>query len=239
MPTGTVGAPRSRAQDTVTGVPGQLALVGGDEWRPECTFDADLLEASGGDEVLLVPTAAAYEQPEQLIAAGVEHFTNLGAKPEVLRVMTRHDASNSDYAEAIRASRFVYFAGGSPMHFVSVLKASPVFDALAEAWNGGAVVAASDGAARAMCDPMVDPRGGAFTIGLGLVRNVGFVPHRDTWSEDRARRTRLLAPADLPLVAVDSASAIVRNGDGSWRLVGGGQAEVYVGNEPADLTVLP
>jgi cyanophycinase len=39
---------------------GLLALVGGFEWTEGCTFDATLLKASGGKDVLVLPTAAAY-----------------------------------------------------------------------------------------------------------------------------------------------------------------------------------
>ena len=46
---------------------GPLALVGGDEWHPGCEFDAELLAASGGDDVLVLPTAAAYEHPEKAV----------------------------------------------------------------------------------------------------------------------------------------------------------------------------
>jgi len=39
---------------------GVLALVGGNEWQDKCTFDRVLLEASGGNEVVVLPTADAY-----------------------------------------------------------------------------------------------------------------------------------------------------------------------------------
>ena len=57
---------------------GPLALVGGGEFREGCTFDAGLLEASGASEVLIVPTAAAYEHPQRLVTLGTSWFDQLG-----------------------------------------------------------------------------------------------------------------------------------------------------------------
>ena len=40
---------------------------------------------------------------------------------------------------------------------------------------------------------MVDPRGGALTLGLGLLTQVAVIPHHDSWSEDKAKRTLKIA----------------------------------------------
>ena len=61
-----------------TGRCGPLALVGGGEWSDGCDFDAELLAASGGDEVLVLPTAAAYEHPEKAVATAEAWFAELG-----------------------------------------------------------------------------------------------------------------------------------------------------------------
>ena len=58
--------------------PGILALVGGGEWSEGCSFDAELLAASGSDEVLVLPTAAAYEHPERLVVEAGEWFARWG-----------------------------------------------------------------------------------------------------------------------------------------------------------------
>ena len=71
---------------------GTLALVGGAEWTEGCDFDAELLEASGGRSVLIVPTAAAYENPSHVGRPGREWFEGLGASVDVLEVYRRADA---------------------------------------------------------------------------------------------------------------------------------------------------
>ena len=60
---------------------------------------------------------------------------------------------------------------------------------LTEAWDDGAVLAGSSAGAMVLCDPMVDPRGGAFTLGLGLLANLAVIPAHNRWSEDAAHRT--------------------------------------------------
>ena len=65
--------------------------------------------------------------------------------------------------------------------------------------QNGAVVAGSSAGAMVLGDPMVDPRGGAYTLGLGLVEQLAVVPHHDTWPLERAHRTMQLAPRGVPI----------------------------------------
>jgi cyanophycinase len=218
---------------------GALALVGGNEWQEKCSFDRGLLEASGGTEVLVLPTAAAYEHPQRAVENAQRWFEGLGGSVRGVDVLRRHDAEDDGNAEAVRSSSFVYLSGGSPMHLRSVLKDSPVWDALVDAWNNGAVLAGSSAGAMVLCDPMVDPRGGAFTLGLGLVEQVALIPHHEEWDEDQARRTIELAPAGLPVVGIDTQTALIRDPDGSWRTEGAGRVVVFVDKKEADLGVLP
>jgi cyanophycinase len=218
---------------------GHLALVGGGEFAEGCSFDAALLEASGGDTVLIVPTGAAYEHPQRLVEAAVGWFDRLGAKAVGLELLARPDASDPAVVDALAASRFTYLVGGSPLHLRSVLKDSPAWDALVAAWEGGGVLAGSSAGAMVLCDPMVDPRGGAFTLGLGLVPGVSVIPAHDHWSEDAAHRTRKMSPPQLVLAGIDERTALVRDPHGTWSAEGAGEVVVFVGGAPADLTALP
>ena len=212
--------------------PGILAMVGGGEWQEGCDFDADLLAASGTEHVLVLPTAAAYEHPERLVARAGEWFAPLGGQVEGLMVLSRADAENDGAADIMRRARFVYVAGSSPMHIRSVLKKSAVWEALVAAWRGGAVVVGSSGAAMALTDPMVDARGGGLTIGLGLIDGVAVVPHFGDAAEDgsgqKMHRSVLLAPRDTPVVGIPERTALIRDPDGSWRSAGAGSVAVFL-----------
>jgi cyanophycinase len=218
---------------------GTLALVGGMEWSDGCSFDRELLDASGGAEVLVLPTAAAYEHPERAVANAEGWFASLGGSARGLMVLARPDAEDAANAGEVEKAKFVYLCGGSPLHLRSVLKDSAVWSALLAAWDNGAVIAGSSAGAMVLCDPMVDPRGGAFTLGLGLVEQLAVIPHHNTWSPDKEHRTLLLAAKGLPIVGIDEATALIRAADGAWRATGAGDVEVFLDGKQAGLEALP
>jgi cyanophycinase len=220
-------------------MPGPLALVGGDPFLSDTDAELEVVAAAGASEVLVLPTGAAYEHPGRFVDAAVERYAAAGLTARGLDVLRRPDAVDEANAEAVRAAGAIYLAGPSSMHLVSVLKHTPVWDAIVAAWQGGAALLASGAGAMAACDPMIDPRGGAFTVGLGLLSGVTVIPRFDTWSEDTVHRTRTLSPATLVIVGVASGSALVRDPDGAWRGVGPTEPRVFVGGEPADLAAIP
>ena len=219
-------------------MPGPLALIGGSEWRTGCDFDRDLLALSGGSEVLVLPTAAAYEHPDRAIEAAARWFDDLGGRVRPLRVLTRRDAVDEANVAPIADAAFIYLSGGSPMHLRSVLKDSPVWDALVASWQRGAVLAGSGSGAMVLCDPMVDPRGGALTLGLGLIEQLAVIPHHDTWSEDKAKRTLRIAPDGLPIAGIDARTALLRSTAGEWSVAGAGSVIVYLDGNEAGLSAL-
>jgi cyanophycinase len=213
-------------------------LVGGAEWSDGCGFDQGLWEASGRSEVLVLPTAAAYEHPERAVETASKWFSGFGAPARGLMLLNRRDAQDPEMARQLRDARFLYLSGGSPMHLRSVLKDSDAWKAIVDAWRDGAVVAGSSAGAMVLCDPMVDPRGGALTLGLGLINHLAVLPHYDTWSPEKAHRTVQLATGHLRIAAIDERTALIRDPAGSWRTEGAGDVTVYVDGSPAGLQVL-
>lgn len=206
---------------------GPLALVGGGEWTAGCTFDSELLTAVAANEVLVLPTGSAYENPDLLVDQAKTWFAGLGGTARGLGVLTRRDAYLPELVEEVRSARFIYLAGSSPMHLRSVLKDTPLFDGIVSAWLAGAALAGTAAGADVLCDPMVDTRGGAFTVGLGVVEGVSVIPRFEQWSPDKVHRTVTLAPAGLFVVGIDSSTALLRASDGTWRAEGAGNVVVY------------
>ncbi len=217
---------------------GPLVLVGGEEWQEGCAFDAELLASSGGDEVVVLAAAAAYQRPAKVVDRARSWFESLGGSVISPEVVTRRDALDVDNVEVVRSARFVYLSDGSPMHLRSVLKDTPLFDAMIQAWEEGAVLAGAGAGGDVLCDPMVDPRGGAYTVGLGVVPGLAFIPRFDTWSREKVHRTVELAPPGTQVVGVPLRTAAIRDPGGGWRSAGVGEVSVWVDHRPAALTDL-
>lgn len=220
---------------------GWLGLVGGHEWTEGCRpIDELLIKESGAKEVLVVATAAAYEMPQKTVDAATDYFTPLGVKVKSAGVLSRSDAADKAAVKAVKAAKLVYFGDGSPLHLRAVFTNSPWWEALAAAWSAGEVAVAGTGAgAMALGDPMVDPRGGAFTLGLGLLPSMAAMTKTHEWHDETRRRTIQLATKGVPLVAVDDATAVLRSPKGEWSVVGVGAATVYLDGAESDLSRLP
>jgi cyanophycinase len=172
---------------------------------------------AGADRVVVLPTADAFEQPAALVSAAMTWAERLAIDVDALMVLQRHDAEDEGAAEVVRTARAVYLVGDSSMHLRSALKETAVYAAIGELFASGGLVVAVGESAAALCDPMFDQRGGAFTLGLGLVRGVAVIPDAEMWSEER--RSRTLSLADTPVVELPTGSALLHR-DGGWELVG-------------------
>ena len=214
-----VAEPRVRgvARHTLAGMSGFIALQGGGPCSANDELDARLLQQVGATGVVVLPTADAFERPEKLVASAMNWGDRLGVDVEALMVLRRGEAMELGPANLVRGARAVYLVGDQPLHLRSVLKDTPLFDALKEVLADGGLVVGTGGSADALCDPMVDPRGGAFTLGLGLVPNLAVVTEAENWSPERLHRTRKLA--NTTFAVLRTGDSLVRGPQG-WELVG-------------------
>jgi cyanophycinase len=207
---------------------GTLALLGGGEWQPGCRpIDEQLLEASGTKEVVVLPTASAYERPDKAVERATAWFEQLGAIVRPVMVLNRRDAEDDANVKAVKGAPFVYLSDGSPLHLRSVLKESSLLAVLVAGYRNGGVLAASGAGATVLGDPMVDPRGGAYTVGLGVVSNLAVFPYHGTAAEHLRQRSIELLADHAVLVGIDEHTALVRPPDAPWHAVGAGDVTVY------------
>jgi cyanophycinase len=197
-----------------------------------------LIQATKATEVLVIPAAAAYEHPERVVDQATSWFAELGVATNPLDLLTRADAENQAVIRAISDAKFIYVSDGSPLHLRSVLKDSLAWSAIVSAWRGGAAIACSSAAATVFGDPMVDPRGGTFTLGLGIVRGLAVVPEWERWTGDRARRMNHLTPSNVAVAEIEERTALIRWGDGTWRTEGFGRVTLTRNHEDLQLEEL-
>jgi cyanophycinase len=190
-----------------------LALHGGAGWLADHATAREVLGTA--QRLVVVPTAAAFEEPEEAVASAVAWFEPLGLTVTASRILTRHDANEPARVAEIAAADALLFTGGQPLHLRSVLTESAAWSTIVAAFANGVPIIAEGAAASAFGDPMLDPRGGAFTIGLGLVTGMAVLPESDTWSSDRRTRTMRLA-GNARLALVPSATTLVRSPTGEW-----------------------
>lgn len=215
--------------------PGALALFGGVAWAHSGGIAAELIK-SADSELVVVPTAAAYEGPAAAVAKLADELASTGASVRPLMVLTRRDAGMTEHAEVLRAARLICLVGGSPLHLMSVMKDSAVFAALISAWRSGATIIGAEGGASVLSDPMIDPRGGALTVGLGLVRDMSVYTGYRGELDASLERTLALATLNCPVVAIGRDGGVVREPDGIWRSEG--SVTVFEGTDVSGLAAL-
>lgn len=198
-------------------MPGTIVLQGGGPFTLHDDLDRRLLATAHADRVVVLPTADAFERPEVLVAAAMSWAERLDVEIEALMVMSRPEAMDEGAAAVVRSARAVWLVGDNPIHLRSVVKDTPIWDALHEVLGAGGVVVGCSASASALCDPMLDPRGGALALGLGLVTGLAVVTQSENLTHDRQARVRKLT--NVPLVFLPSTSALLRT-DAGWESVG-------------------
>lgn len=196
---------------------GIVVLEGGGPFRLHDDLDRRLLKEVKADKVVVLPTADAFERPEELVTVAKDWAGRLGVEIEPLMVMRRTEALNPDSARVLKGARAVWLVGDNPIHLRSVIKDTPIWEAMRAILDGGGLIVGAGQSASALCDPMIDPRGGALALGLGMIQGMAIVCESEMETSDRHARTKKLA--NVPLVFLPSASALVRRSS-TWEHVG-------------------
>ena len=210
-------------------VSGLLALVGGDEFRSGCeSMDTAILEATGiaSPVVLIVPTAAAFENPARAADNGVRHFGSLGADASALMALNRDDAMDAGIVAEVEYADVVYLTGGNPSHLFETLLESLLLEGIKSRLESGGILAGSSAGAMVMGSWM---RFREWRRTLGIAAGIATLPHHERADPEAALRELRSAPDDLSAVfGIDGRAGALRGPDG-WTALGAGRVTVYQG----------
>lgn len=219
---------------------GMLVAIGGGEERE---YGKDVLRrviglARAAPRVAVVPTAA--HSPRRAGDRAIDALRGLGVRDvDVVDVRTRGEAHEDRFVERIDGADIILLTGGDQLRLTSVLGGSPLFHAIVERYERGAVLVGAGAGASALSDTVIsegpaepDARADALlTPGLGLLKNAVL----DTHFAERGRFTRLLQvvganPGHIGLGLGEDAGVVIRDGR-TVEVVGPGLVVVVDGHD--------
>jgi cyanophycinase len=228
----------------------RIGLVGSGEFTPAMAdIDREVLATIGGHAaVIILPTAAAGENPEDWATRGVEHFFRLGAHSIGLMVLERSDAEEPDNVRLMERADLLYISGGKPARLLAALEGSPLWQGFLLARRRGAWLLGSSAGAMALGDWTLVHRpedgDGTPTLwmpGLGMLQGMAVVPHFDAWAEAEDLTAEICDSCSVFGIDEDTAVLLERGqarvaGAGRARLVRGSRREEFM---PGDTFVVP
>ncbi len=211
-------------------MPSTLALIGGAEFTPgNETLDHYLLERAGGVERtrgLIIPTAAAQENPYRAARNGTFWFQSLGVTMDNVMIVDRVTADYRHFVALIERANFFYLLGGDPRYLLDTLRDSKAWRVIAEKYRAGeAVVAGSSAGAMVLASWMADSQGD-YIPALNLTpAPILVAPHFSP--ESRVEWKNL--PGDAHLFGIPERTGAVFDGE-EWIVLGSGEVIVMEAN---------
>lgn len=206
---------------------GSLALVGGDEFQTGCQdLDRSILATTKHKKpiVLILPTAAAHQNPSKAASNGVEYFSKLGADATPLIVLDSEQANQESLVSKVESAQVVYITGGDPKYLITVLRGSLLLERLTYLNKHGMAIIGSSAGAMVMAAWI---RYRSWVRGLEIVPDVAVMPHHDgsdpeqimhQFTENILERTTVLG--------IDAQTGCMSSKNG-WAVLGPGKVTVY------------
>ena len=226
---------------------GLVALVGSGEYLPVMNeIDSHLLASVNTNgrspRVVCMPTAAGQEGDASIdrwLSMGVEHFQALGADVTAARIIDRKSADDPEWELALENADLIYFSGGNPMYLYETMQGSRAWDAAQKAWERGAVYAGCSAGAMILAQRVPNFRAAGLTslAAFRVIPATFVIPHfdrmRGLWSAYLFGVRRQLKD-DQFILGVDENTALVGKLDGTWQVMGKGQAHIITHDSQQD-----
>jgi len=217
---------------------GLIALVGSGEYLPVMNdvdrYLLDSLNLNGRKpRVVCLPTAAGREGDGSVNLwsnMGVEHFRQLGAEVNALRIIDRESADDPQWEPFLENADLVYFSGGDPGYLYQTMNGSRAWSAAQRAWERGAVYAGCSAGAMILANRIPSFRLAGTVEGFGIVPAQFVVPHFDAipamFKPITFALKRQLKKGER-MIGVDEDTAVIGTLGGEWRVMGRSKAHVF------------
>jgi len=216
---------------------GLINLVGSGEYLPVMKdVDYYLLESLNIDgrkpRVACLPTAAGKEGDSSVnrwLNMGVQHFTELGAEVEPVRIVDRASANDPCWEPILEGADLIYFSGGDPGYLYETMKDSLAWSAAHRAWERGAVYAGCSAGAMILSKRMPSFRLAGTQAGFGIVPATFIIPHFDAipgvWKPIVFALQKQLKKGER-MIGIDEDTALIGKLGGEWIVKG--KTNVYI-----------
>jgi cyanophycinase len=217
---------------------GLINLVGSGEYLPVMKdVDRYLLDSLNLDgrtpRVACLPTAAGKEGESSVNRwsnMGVQHFRELGADVEPVRIIDRASANDPCWEPILESADLIYFSGGDPTYLHETMKGSLAWSAARRAWERGAIYAGCSAGAMILGKRMPSFRLAGTQEGFGVVPATFIVPHFDAipgvWKPIVFGLQRSLKKGER-MIGVDEDTALIGKLNGEWMVKGKSKVHIF------------
>src|ERR1043165_2137869 len=176
--------------------------------------------------VVCLPTAAGREGDSSVnrwSSMGVQHFQELGADVEAVRIIDRDSADDPRWEPLLENADLIYFSGGDPGYLYQTMKDS-------RTWDCGSIYAGCSAGAMILAKRMPSFRLAGTQEGFGIVPAAFIVPHFDAipgiWKPIVFGLQRQLKKGER-MIGIDENTALIGKLDGDWIVKGKSKVQVF------------
>jgi cyanophycinase len=217
---------------------GLITLVGSGEYLPVMKdVDRYLLNSLNLNgrkpRVACLPTAAGKEGDSSVnrwLNMGVQHFKELGADVEPVRIVDRNSANDSCWEAILETADLIYFSGGDPSYLHETMKDSLAWSAAQRAWERGAIYAGCSAGAMILGKRMPSFRLAGTQEAFGVVPAAFIIPHFDAipgvWKPIVFGLQRSLKKGER-MIGVDEDTALIGKLGGEWTVRGKSKVHIF------------
>jgi cyanophycinase len=228
---------------------GKLFIIGGGQ-RSDALMTQliTLSELQKKDYIVVLPMSS--EEPDSAYIYFKKQIDKLTPHPIIMLNFNKATATNKVLNDSLQNAKLIFISGGDQSRFMNVVKNTPTYDAIHNAYEKGSTIAGTSAGAAVMCEHMITGNQKLETKytetfnnirydnletadGLGLIKNVIIDQH----FLKRSRYNRLLSalvefPTHIGIGIDESTALIVRNKE--IEIVG--ESEVIVVKKPKGIS---